>query len=121
MKAMKAQKAMKANKTGATTTARGLQKLDGVDYAAIGEQTGVHPMDVRKIIDGLMGLAATELANAWTFKIANMLNSKLKVHTFLPNTHGRNPETKERWRYARGCEKTTIKAYPTKQLKGLIK
>ena len=93
-------------------------KLDGVDYAAIGEQTGVHPMDVRRIIDGLMGLAATELKKTGKFKIANMLNLKLVVQ---PATASHIKRMTNREYVIKAKPKAyVIKAKPTKFMEALV-
>ena len=61
--------------------------------------------DVRAAIDGMFRLAATELKKSGSFKLAGMLNLKLKVR----------PATK-----ANRASKT-LRAIPTKKLRELVK
>merc|ERR1719473_1727487 len=87
MKAMKAMKAMKTTKTG-TLTATGA-------YSSVAETTGLKPKDVKAAVEGLLGLGAAQLKKNGSFKVAGMLNLKLKVKPAAPARKGVNPFTKE--------------------------
>ena len=48
-------------------------------YNSPSESTGLKQKDVKAVVDGFMGLAAVELKKNGSFKIAGMLNLKLKT------------------------------------------
>merc|ERR1712070_948035 len=109
---MKAMKAVKATKTGALTAA-------GV-YSAVGEPMGLKPKDVKAAVEGLLGLAAAQIKKNGSFKLAGMLNLKLKVRPAAPARKGVNPFTKEPCVFKARPASKTVKAYPMKKLKGMV-
>merc|ERR1719421_58960 len=88
MKAMKkAMKAMKAMKAGAITATGVLQ--------SVAETTGLKTKDVKGVVDALMGVAVEQVKKSGSFKLAGMLNMKLKNKPATKARKGVNPFTKE--------------------------
>merc|ERR1719397_2389254 len=112
MKAMKAMKEMKAMKTGALTTAGA--------YSSVAETMGLKPKDVKAAVEGLLGLAAVQIKKNGAFKLAGMLNLKLKVKPARPARKGVNPFTKEPCVFKARPASKTVKVYPMKKLKEAI-
>merc|ERR1712170_276422 len=85
MKAMKASKAMKAAamKSGAMTAAGA--------YASVAESTGLKAKDVKGVVEGLLAVAADQLKKNGSFKVAGVLNLKLKSKPAQPARKGVNP------------------------------
>merc|ERR1712072_1602168 len=90
MKAMK--KAMKARK--AAMKAGGVMSQSSV-YQSVAETTGLKTKDVRGVVDALMGVAAEQVKKSGSFKLAGMLNMKLKNKPATKKRKGINPFTKE--------------------------
>merc|ERR1711904_316156 len=111
MKAMKA-KAMKATKTGALTTAGA--------YSSVDETLGLKPKDVKAAVEGLLVVAAAQMKKNGSFKVAGMLNLKLKVKPAKPARKGVNPFTKEPCVFKAKPASRTVKIYPMKKLKEAI-
>merc|ERR1712093_563097 len=111
--AMKARKAMKAAKEGAKMTASGA-------YSSVSESTGLKSKDVKAAVEGLMAVAATQLQKVGSFKIAGMLNMKLKKKPARPARKGVNPFTKEPCVFKAKPASKTVRALPMKKLKELI-
>merc|ERR1712226_1738727 len=105
-------KAPKPTKTGALTTA-------GV-YSSVAETMGLKPKDVKAAVEGLLGLAAAQLKKNGAFKLAGMLNLKLKVKPATPARKGVNPFTKEPCVFKARPASKTVKAFPMKKLKGMV-
>merc|ERR1712057_78879 len=82
-RAMKARKAMKA---GITQT--------GV-LQSVAETTGLKTKDVRGVVDAYMGVAVEQVKKTGSFKMAGMLNMKLKNKPATKARKGVNPFTKE--------------------------
>merc|ERR1712100_323930 len=100
------------NKTGALTAA-------GV-YSSVAEGMGLKPKDVKAAVESVLGLAAVQLKQHGSFKVANMLNLKLKVKPATPARKGVNPFTKEPCVFKARPASRTVKAYPMKKLKEAI-
>merc|ERR1719217_1972398 len=105
-------KAMKTTKTG-TLTASGA-------YSSVAETTGLKPKDVKAAVEGLLGLGAAELKKNGSFKVAGMLNLKLKVKPAAPARKGVNPFTKEPCVFKARPASKTVRALPMKKLKNMI-
>merc|ERR1712110_858965 len=112
MKAMKAAKAMKAMK-GLVMTATGA-------YQAVAEATSQKPKDVKASIEALMEVGAAELKKSGVFKLAGMLNMKLKKTPARPARKGVNPFTKEPCVFKAKPASKTVKVYAMKKLKAAI-
>merc|ERR1712072_4260 len=90
MKAMK--KAMKARK--AAMKAGGVMTQTAV-FQSVAETTGLKTKDVKGVVDTLMGVAAEQVKKSGSFKLAGMLNMKLKNKPATRARKGVNPFTKE--------------------------
>merc|ERR1719272_2429110 len=89
MKAMKkAMKAMKAMKAGGVLTQTGALQ-------SVAETTGLKTKDVKGVVDALMGVAVAQVKKTGSFKLAGMLNMKLKNKPATKARKGVNPFTKE--------------------------
>merc|ERR1719456_2073692 len=110
---MKAMKAMKAtNKKGGLTAAGA--------YSSVAESMGLKPKDVKAAVEGLLGLAAAQLKKNGSFKVAGMLNLKLKVKPAAPARKGVNPFTKEPCVFKAKPASKTVRALPMKKLKEMV-
>merc|ERR1719207_233939 len=103
---------MKATKTGALTAA-------GV-YSSVAETMGLKPKDVKAAVEGLLGLAAAQMKKNGSFKVAGMLNLKLKVKPATPARKGVNPFTKEPCVFKAKPASKTVRALPMKKLKTMV-
>merc|ERR1712096_148187 len=114
--AMKAMKAMKAaamkSKGGAMTTAGG--------YAAVAESNELKPKQVKAILTSYMELAASELKKNGSFKIAGLLNTKLKKKPAKPARKGVNPFTKEPCVFKAKPASKTVRALAMKKFKEMF-
>merc|ERR1712173_582067 len=110
--AMKAMGAMKAMKSGAMTASGA--------YSSVAESTGLKPKDVKGSVEGVLAVAADQLKKAGSFKLAGMLNLKLKVRPARPARKGVNPFTKEPCVFKAKPASKTVRALPMKKLKELI-
>ena len=75
---------------------------------------------VKAAVEGVLGYAAAQLKTNGAFKLAGMLNLKLKVKLAAPARKGVNPFTKEPCVFKARTASTTVKAFPTKKLKGMV-
>merc|ERR1719261_1997592 len=106
-------KVMKATKKAAGVTVTGA-------YASVAESTGLTPKDVKSSVEGLLGLAPTQLKKTGSFNLSGMLNLKLKVKPARPARKGVNPFTKEPCVFKAKPASKTVKAFPMKKLKAMI-
>merc|ERR1711959_126723 len=83
-KAMKARRAMKA---GMTQT--------GV-FQSVSETTGLKTKDVKGVVEALMGVAVEQVKKSGSFKLAGMLNMKLKNKPATKAKKGINPSPRSR-------------------------
>merc|ERR1711924_470746 len=102
-------KAMRTSKSGAMTAAGA--------YSAVAESIGLKPKDVKAAVEGLLGLAAAQMKKIGSFKVAGMLNLKLKVKPATPARKGVNPFTKEPCVFKAKPASKTVRALPMKKLK----
>merc|ERR1719389_1164063 len=85
-------KAMKARK--ASMKAGGAMTQTGV-FQSVAETTGLKTKDVKGVVDALMGVAVEQVKKSGSFKLAGMLNMKLKNKPATKAKKGINPFTKE--------------------------
>merc|ERR1712173_537257 len=113
-KAMKATKAMKAAamKSGAMTISAA--------YSSVAASTGLKPKDVKGVVEGLLAVAADQLKKNGSFKVAGVLNLKLKSKPAQPARKGVNPFTKEPCVFKARPASKTVKGYPMKKLKDMV-
>merc|ERR1739845_308987 len=102
----KAMKAMKGQAMTATAV-----------YQSVAETTGLKTKDVKGTVAAIMDVAAEELKKAGSFKIAGMLNMKLKKKAARPARKGVNPFTKEPCVFKAKPASKTVKVYAMKKLK----
>merc|ERR1711988_1038488 len=108
MKAMKS-KAMK----GAAMTATAV-------YQSVAETTGLKTKEVKGTLEAIMGVASEELKKTGSFKLAGMLNMKLKKKPATPARKGVNPFTKEPCVFKAKPASKTVKVLAMKKLKEAI-
>merc|ERR1719162_916842 len=89
-------------------------------YSAVAESVGLKPKDVKGAVEGVVVLAAEQLKKSGSFKIAGMLNLKLKVRPAKPARKGLNPFTKEPCVFKAKPASKTVRAMPMKKLKEMI-
>merc|ERR1719460_1724547 len=103
---MKAMKSMKAG--GMTAT--------GV-YQSVAETTGLKTKDGKGVVDALMGVAVEQVKKSGSFKIAGMLNMKLKHKPATKARKGVNPFTKEPCVFKAKPASKTVRCLAMKKLK----
>ena len=89
-------------------------------YRSVAKTMGLKKKDVQTAVEGFFGLAAAQLKTNGTFKIAGMLNLKLKVKPSMPARRGVHPFTKERCEFKARPASKTVKAFPTKKFKAVV-
>merc|ERR1711862_373826 len=107
--AMKAMKARAAMKSGVLTQSQVV--------ASVAETNGLKNKQVKGVIDALFGVAAQEIKKNGNFKLAGMLNLKLKKKPATPAKKGINPFTKEPCVFKAKPASKTVKALAMKKLK----
>merc|ERR1712025_850181 len=118
MKAMKAmKKAMKARK--AAMKAGGVMTQTGV-YQSVAETMGLKTKDVKGVVDAILGVAAEQVKKSGSFKLAGMLNMKLKNKPATKARKGINPFTKEPCVFKAKPASKTVRVLPMKKLKEML-
>merc|ERR1712078_834193 len=113
MKAMKkAMKAMRAKKAGAMTQT-------GV-FQSVAETTGLKTKDVKGVVEAYMGVAVAQVKSSGTFKVAGMLNMKLKNKPATKARKGVNPFTKEPCVFKAKPASKTVRCLAMKKLKEML-
>merc|ERR1711865_764008 len=112
MKAMKAMKAKVAMKSGVLTHSQAL--------TSVAETNGLKLKQVKGVIEAYFGVAAGEVKKTGVFKLAGMLNLKLKKKAAAPARKGLNPFTKEPCVFKARPASKTVKAFAMKKLKEAI-
>merc|ERR1711865_849215 len=112
MKAMK--KAMKAMK------AKGGAMTQSAVFHKVAETTGLKAKDTKAVVDTLMAVAAAEVKKSGSFKLAGMLNLKLKQKPARKARKGVNPFTKEPCVFKAKPASKTVRVYPMKKLKEML-
>merc|ERR1712014_562997 len=110
MAPMKAMKVMKSAKGMTATEA----------YKSVAETTGLKTSQVKQTVEAVVGVAADQLKKTGSFKLAGMLNLKLKSKPATPARKGVNPFTKEPCVFKAKPASKTVKALPMKKLKELV-
>merc|ERR1711865_600137 len=109
MAPMKAMGAMKGTSMTATAV-----------YQSVAETTGLKTKDVKGTVEAIMGVASEELKKTGSFKLAGMLNMKLKKKPARPARKGVNPFTKEPCVFKAKPASKTVKVLAMKKLKEAI-
>merc|ERR1739845_160250 len=110
MAPMKAMKAMKVAKAMTATEA----------YKSVAETTGLKTSQVKQAVEAVVGVAAAQLKKTGSFKIAGMLNLKLKSKPATPARKGVNPFTKEPCVFKAKPASKTVKGLPMKKFKLMV-
>merc|ERR1719359_2816518 len=114
MKAMKkAMKAMKSMKAGGAMTQTAV-------FTSVAESTGLKTKDVKGVVEALMGVAVEQVKKSGSFKLAGMLNMKLKNKPATPARKGVNPFTKEPCVFKAKPASKTVRCLPMKKLKEML-
>merc|ERR1719158_1050997 len=109
--AMKAMKATAMKSSGMTQAAV---------YASVAESANLKPKQVKTVVEGVMGVAAKELKKSGAFKLAGMLNLKLKSKPARAAKKGVNPFTKEPCVFKAKPASKTIRASALSKFKTLV-
>merc|ERR1719476_381593 len=107
---------MKAMKAGAKS---GALSVSGA-YASVAETAGIKPKEVKAAVEGLLGVAASELKKNGSFKIAGAINFKLKKKPATAARKGVNPFTKEPCVFKAKPASQTVKVLPMKKFKTAV-
>merc|ERR1719230_480173 len=99
--------------------ASGAMTKTGV-FQSVAETTGLKTKDVKGIVDAYMGVAVTQVKTAGSFKIAGMLNMKLKNKPATKAKKGINPFTKEPCVFKAKPASKTVRCLPMKKLKEML-
>merc|ERR1740115_199756 len=114
MKAMKkAMKAMKAMKAGGAMTQTGALQ-------SVAETTGLKTKEVKGVVDALIGVAVAQVKKTGSFKLAGMLNMKLKNKPAMKARKGVNPFTKEPCVFKAKPASKTVRCLAMKKLKEML-
>merc|ERR1719502_1741981 len=106
MKAMRAKKAAGMTQTGA--------------FQSVAESTGLKTKDVKGVVEALMGVAVSQVKKAGSFKLAGMLNMKLKHKPATRARKGVNPFTKEPCVFKAKPASKTVRCLAMKKLKEML-
>merc|ERR1712227_465923 len=104
-----AMKAKAAMKSGALTQSQVI--------ASVAETNGLKNKQVKGVIEALFGVATSEIKKNGNFKLAGMLNLKLKKKAATPAKKGINPFTKEPCVFKAKPASKTVRALAMKKLK----
>merc|ERR1719327_2150628 len=85
-------------------------------YGAVAETTGLKT----KAVEGIVAVAAEELKKNGSFKLAGVLNMKLKKKPATPARKGVNPFTKDPCVFKAKPASKTVRALPMKKFKEMI-
>merc|ERR1712031_112176 len=112
-KAMKKAMKAKAMKAGGAMTATGV-------FQSVAETTGLKTKEVKGVVDAFMGVAVAQVKKSGSFKIAGMLNMKLKHKPATAAKSGINPFTKEPCVFKAKPASKTVRCLPMKKLKTML-
>merc|ERR1711991_876160 len=85
--------------------------------ASVAETNGLKPKEVKGVIEALFAVAAAEIKKNGSFKLAGMLNLKLKKKPATPAKKGINPFTKEPCVFKAKPASKTVRCLAMKKLK----
>lgn len=109
--AMKTMKAMKTKSTAMTASAV---------YAATAEAVGIKNKEVKAVIEQIVSITAAELKKHGSFKLAGILNLKIKNKPATKARKGVNPFTKEPMVFKAKPASKNVRALAMKKLKEMI-
>merc|ERR1719235_2187019 len=111
MKSMKAMKAMKAMRKSAMKKALTQTAV----FQSVAETTGLKTKDAKGVVDALMEVAVTQVKKSGSFKLAGLLNMKLKNKPATKARKGVNPFTKEPCVFKAKPASKTVRVLPMKK------
>merc|ERR1712070_786121 len=106
---MGAMKAMKGS--GMTATAA---------YTTAAEKAGLKTSEAKAVVEALMEVAVSEVKKSGSFKLAGMLNMKLKNKPATKAKKGINPFTKEPCVFKAKPASKTVRVIPMKKIKEML-
>merc|ERR1712057_122272 len=106
-------KAMKAMKAGGAMTQTGVLQ-------SVAETTGLKTKGVKGVVDAFMGVAVEQVKKSGSFKLAGMLNMKLKNKPATKARKGVNPFTKEPCVFKAKPASKTVRVLPLRKLKDML-
>ena len=106
---------MRAMKAAAMKTGGALTQTQVIVQVA--EKNELKNKQVKGVVEALMGIACAEIKKHGSFKLAGMLNLKLKKKPASPARKGVNPFTKEPCVFKAKPASKTVKAFAMKKLK----
>merc|ERR1719409_1581163 len=89
-------------------------------YQSVAETTGLKTKDVKGVVDAMMGVAAEQVKKSGSFKLAGMLNMKLKNKPATKARKGINPFTKEPCVFKAKLASKTVRCLAMKKLKEML-
>merc|ERR1719174_2876208 len=105
-------RAMKAMKAGGMTQSGAM--------TAVAETTGLKTKDVKSVVEALMSVAVDQVKKSGSFKLAGMLNMKLKNKPAQKARKGVNPFTKEPCIFKAKPASKTVRCLAMKKLKEMV-
>merc|ERR1711937_456840 len=85
--------------------------------ASVAETNGLKAKQAKGVVEALMAVACDQIKKNGSFKLAGMLNMKLKKKPASPAKKGVNPFTKEPCVFKAKPASKTVKVYAMKKLK----
>ncbi|KAL9138985.1 Major basic nuclear protein or histone like protein [Amphidinium carterae] len=107
-------------KTKKTSAAKAKVMTQTEVYKIVAEKTGFARKQVKGAVDALMELSAEQVKKAGSFKVAGMLNMKLKSKPATKARKGVNPFTKEPCVFKAKPASKTVKVLALKKLKDVL-
>merc|ERR1712118_315984 len=89
-------------------------------YTAVAETTGLKTSQLKSVMEALMGVAVAEVKKSGSFKLAGMLNMKLKHKPATKAKKGINPFTKEPCVFKAKPASKTVRCLPLKKFKAML-
>merc|ERR1711934_1350585 len=89
-------------------------------YTSVAETTGLKTKDVKSVVDAMMAVAVEQVKKSGSFKLAGMLNMKLKNKPATKARKGVNPFTKEPCVFKAKPASKTVRCLPMKKLKVML-
>jgi len=86
-------------------------------FASVAETNGLKAKQVKGVVEAVMAVACAEIKKNGNFKLAGMLNMKLKKKPASPAKKGLNPFTKEPCVFKAKPASSTVKCFAMKKLK----
>ena len=111
-----AMKAMKAMKAAAMKKSSGVMTQTQV-LASVAESNGLKPKQAKGVVEALMAVACAEIKKNGSFKLAGILNMKLKKKAASAAKKGINPFTKEPCVFKAKPASKTVKVLALKKMK----